>query len=69
MKIEKTLIDSYPFTIRTLLEDDGGGFAIEYPDLPGCVSDGATLEEAFQHGRDAVMAYLRSCGAHGDPGS
>ena len=35
MKIDKALIHSYPFTIRPLSEADGGGFAIEYPDLPG----------------------------------
>jgi antitoxin HicB len=66
MKIDKTLIDSYPFTIRPLAEEDGGGFAIEYPDLPGCISDGSTPEEALKHGSDAVKAYLRSCIKHGD---
>jgi antitoxin HicB len=67
MKIEKTLIQSYPFTIRPLSEGDGGGFLIEYPDLPGCISDGETPEMALQHGCDAVKAYLLSCAKHGDP--
>jgi antitoxin HicB len=67
MKINKTLIDSYPFTIRPLSEADGGGFAIEYPDLPGCISDGGTPEEALQNGCDAVKSYLLSCVKHGDP--
>ena len=66
MKIEATLSNSYPFTIRRLSEEDGGGFAIEYPDLPGCLSDGSTPEEALVNGRDAVKAYLKSCAAHGD---
>jgi antitoxin HicB len=35
-------IDKYPFTIRPLSSEDGGGFLIEYPDLPGCHSDGDT---------------------------
>ena len=48
MKIDKTLINSYPFTIRPLSEEDGGGFAIEYPDLPGCISDGDTPEELIE---------------------
>ena len=67
MKINKTLINSYPFTIRPLSQEEGGGFMIEYPDLPGCVSDGSTPEEAIAHGRDAVKAYLLSCVRHGDP--
>lgn len=67
MKIDKTLISSYPFTIRPLSEEDGAGFAIEYPDLPGCISDGNTPEEALSQGRDAVKSYLLSCVKHGDP--
>jgi predicted RNase H-like HicB family nuclease len=66
MKMDKALTNSYPFTIRPLSEADGGGFAIEYPDLPGCISDGSTPEEASQHGCDAVKSYLLSCAKHGD---
>lgn len=67
MKIDEALIHSYLFTIRPLSEADGGGFAIEYPDLPGCISDGATPEEALKNGADAVKAYLLDCRKHGDP--
>ncbi len=67
MKINKTQINSYPFTIRPLTEEDGAGFAIEYPDLPGCISDGDSPEEALRNGADAVRAYVRSCVKHGDP--
>ena len=66
MKIDNALIQSYPFTIRPLSEEDGGGFAIEYPDLPGCISDGETPEGAFEQGYDAVKAYLLDCANHGD---
>lgn len=37
----------YEFAIRPLTADEGGGYLIEYPDLPGCVSDGETVEEAI----------------------
>jgi antitoxin HicB len=67
MKIDKALVNSYPFTIRPLSAADGGGFAIEYPDLLGCISDGSTPEEVFKQGCDAVKAYLLSCAKHGDP--
>ena len=67
MKIDKTLINSYPFTIRPLSKADGGGFSIEYPDLPGCISDGNTPEETLKQGSDAVKSYLLSCAKHGDP--
>ena len=60
-------IDRYPFTIRPLSDEDGGGFLIEYPDLPGCHSDGDTPEQALVNGRDALRSYLLSCRKHGDP--
>ena len=60
-------IDKYGFTIRPLSSEDGGGFLIEYPDLPGCHSDGDTPEQAIVNGRDAVRSYLLSCRKHGDP--
>ncbi len=67
MKISQALIQSYAFTIRPLSEEEGGGYLIEYPDLPGCMSDGETPEEALHNGRDAVKAYLLDCQKHGDP--
>jgi predicted RNase H-like HicB family nuclease len=54
IKIDSAIISSYPFTIRSLSAEEGGGFAIEYPDLPGCISDGDTPENALQNGSDAV---------------
>lgn len=67
MKIDKSTIRAYPFSIRPLDQADGGGFLIEFPDLPGCISDGATPEEALGNGYDAVKSYLLSCVKHEDP--
>jgi antitoxin HicB len=64
---EPAKIDRYPFTIRPLAIEDGGGYLIEYPDLPGCHSDGETPEQAIVNGRGAVRSYLMSCRKHGDP--
>ena len=60
-------IDSCRFSVRPLTPEEGGGYWIEYPDLPGCLSDGDTPEEAVRNGRDAVLAYVRSCVQHADP--
>ena len=51
----------YRFTIRPLPEDEGGGYLIEFPDLPGCMSDGATIEEAITNGLDAMRGWTRRC--------
>jgi len=55
--------DAYAYIIEPLSEDDGGGYLISFPDLPGCISDGETLEEAVVNGRDACSAWM-SARAH-----
>jgi antitoxin HicB len=47
---------SYPYILKPLSPEDGGGYLIEFPDLPGCMSDGETEEEAIFMGKDAVEA-------------
>lgn len=48
----------YPFTVRPLTKEDGGGFLCEFPDLPGVMGDGATVEDAIADGRKALRAAL-----------
>lgn len=55
----------YPFTIRPLSEEDGGGYLIEFPDLPGCMSDGETIEEAVANGADAMSGWIEAMRAAG----
>ncbi|HLF88931.1 MAG TPA: type II toxin-antitoxin system HicB family antitoxin [Anaerolineales bacterium] len=55
--MKQSTID-YPFEIRPLSKDEGGGYSISFPDLPGCGSDGATPEEAVANGRDALKSWL-----------
>lgn len=62
----KTLRIDYPFEIRPLSKDEGGGYAITFPDLPGCRSDGATPEEAIENGRDALESWLAVAREFGD---
>ncbi|MGB5732913.1 MAG: type II toxin-antitoxin system HicB family antitoxin [Thiohalocapsa sp.] len=50
----------YSFELRPLSEDEGGGWLIAYPDLPGCMSDGDTPEEALVNGKDALAAWLKA---------
>lgn len=48
---------------RRLADDEGGGWLVEFPDLPGCTADGETLEEALAEGRDAVAAWIETARA------
>lgn len=37
---------------------DEGGYTVYVPSLPGCVSEGETLDEARQNIREAIELYL-----------
>lgn len=34
------------FTVRPLAASEGGGYLVEFPDLPGCMSDGEAIVNA-----------------------
>ncbi|MGI6589852.1 MAG: type II toxin-antitoxin system HicB family antitoxin [Candidatus Iainarchaeum sp.] len=43
-----------------LYKDEKGVFIAECVDLPGCISDGKTKQEAITNIREAILAYLES---------
>ncbi|MBI4331642.1 MAG: type II toxin-antitoxin system HicB family antitoxin [Chloroflexi bacterium] len=47
----------YPVTITP---EPGGGFVAEIGDLPGCVSEGDTLDEAYDNVEEARQLWLES---------
>ena len=57
----------YKITIRPLSADEGGGYLAEFPDLPGCIADGDTVEEALHQAEDALEAWLVTAKEFGDP--
>jgi len=57
--------EEYMHEIAPLSEEDGGGFLISFPDLPGCMSDGETIEEAVANGRDAFTAWITAVADQG----
>ncbi|MBK3663283.1 type II toxin-antitoxin system HicB family antitoxin [Bradyrhizobium diazoefficiens] len=50
----------YTIIIDSLPEEDGGGFVATVPDLPGCMSDGATESEAVQNVQDAISCWIEA---------
>jgi predicted RNase H-like HicB family nuclease len=53
---------------RILLEADEDGVVVAMvPSLPGCVSQGATREEAVRNVREAIEGYLESLRERGEP--
>jgi antitoxin HicB len=56
--MNKVKFDDYSFDLRPLSKAEGGGWLVTWPDLPGCMSDGETPEEAIENGRDAFTAWM-----------
>ncbi len=57
---------TYPIEIRPLATDEGGGWLASFPDLPGCMGDGATPEAAIADGYAAAKAWLAVAKEFGD---
>ncbi|MBX3084051.1 MAG: type II toxin-antitoxin system HicB family antitoxin [Anaerolineae bacterium] len=43
-----------------LIPDETGGYTVEVPSLPGCISEGDTLEDALVNIKDAINLYIES---------
>ena len=51
-------LTDYPFEVRPLSADEGGGYLVSFPDFAECISDGYTVDEAVENGRDALKATV-----------
>lgn len=51
-------LSDYPFEIRPLSTEEGGGYLISFPDFADCISDGETLEETLEQGRLALQETI-----------
>ncbi len=54
-------------TYRIVLHPDEGGYAVIVPALPGCFSQGRTVEEAMEHAVEAIEVHIEGLIASGDP--
>lgn len=55
----------YSFQIVIEKEPEDAGYLAYSPTLPGCFSNGATIEEAKHNIREAVQQHVASLQAHG----
>jgi len=44
-----------------------GGYILRCPQLPGCVTQGESVEEALVMIKDAIQGYISSLKKHGEP--
>jgi predicted RNase H-like HicB family nuclease len=58
----KTLNDylSLNYRMEIVEDQDEGGFVVSYPELPGCITCGETIESAIANASDAKRAWLEA---------
>ena len=47
----------YPAIFKPF-SDGSGGYVVEFPDLPGCVTEGKNLEDAYEMAIDAASGWV-----------
>ena len=53
--------------LTVINRDEDGVWVVECPSIPGCVSQGATCDEAMANIREAIAACLEVRAEHGMP--
>ncbi|MBI5227715.1 type II toxin-antitoxin system HicB family antitoxin [Candidatus Micrarchaeota archaeon] len=54
--------------LRVIIEQDEDGiYVATCPNLPGCISQGKTREEALENIKDAISGYITRLKKHNEP--
>lgn len=49
-----------PYKMELIQDQDEGGYTVSYPDLPGCITTGETIESAIANAEDAKKAWIEA---------
>jgi len=60
-------MSEYQYTIILDPDPEEGGYTVTVPALPGCVTQGETIEEAIAMAKDAIRLYIETLIADGEP--
>jgi antitoxin HicB len=56
-----------PLSYKILVKPESeGGFTVNVPALPGCITYGTDLADAKQNVKEALALYIESLKAHGE---
>jgi antitoxin HicB len=50
-----------------LNKEDEGGYMVTVPTLPGCITQGDTIDEAFAMAKEAIELYVAELQSRGEP--
>ena len=54
------------YTILPIPDTEEGGYVVRIPMLPGCVTQGETLEEAMENAKDVIEVWIEAALAAGE---
>ncbi len=60
-------MSEYHYTIILHPDAEEGGYTVTVPALPGCVTQGETLEEAIAMAKDAIRLHIETLLEEGEP--
>ena len=49
-----------PYKMEIVEDKEEGGFVVSFPDLPGCITCGETVESAVSNAMDAKKVWLEA---------
>jgi predicted RNase H-like HicB family nuclease len=55
------------YCYSAIIEKDGEGYTVWFPDLKGCITCGGTILQALEHAKEALGVYLEVLHDEGDP--
>lgn len=55
------------FTVVITPEPEAGGYSVVVPALPGCFSQGESIDEAIANAEEAIHLYLDELTSQGEP--
>ena len=61
------MIYRYRIALRPLALAEGDGWLAEVPELPGCMSDGVTPQQALDNVMDAIACWIEAAEEDGRP--
>ncbi|MCH8995334.1 MAG: type II toxin-antitoxin system HicB family antitoxin [Chloroflexi bacterium] len=55
------------YTVVLEPDEEGQGYTIRVPALPGCITEGRTRDEALVNAREAIVGFIEALEKAGDP--
>jgi antitoxin HicB len=54
------------YTVVLIPEREAGGFTVQVPALPGCFTEGETVDECLENARDVIALFIEELTARGE---